>query len=559
MNLTDEQKLIVRSSGNLIVEARAGTGKTTTLIEYSKVNFSKKKLYLAFNRSIADEAKIKFKKEKVRNIDIFTAHGLAFKHVINNLQYKLGYNLNHYNLTKFLKIKNNKDDAKTLSHSIKMFDNFCNSNVDSIDNFDYASTLDSDLAKSYFDKNKSIIVRYAKTIWDAIEKKKMDCTHSWYLKYYQLLKIKLPYDIIMLDEAQDANPVILDIFNNQNCTKIAVGDDYQAIYGWRGAVNAIRQLPYPKLYLSESFRFPESISKLALDVLSFKENYDSNFDFSKVRLIGKGSQKEIKTKAIISRSNLALLKEIYFNKEKYKKPYIEGGLDSLIVTNSGISYIDLYYFIKKDMNNVNNSYLKNFKSVEELLKYYEEIDDTSIPQAVELLQELKFDFLSIVDYIKDINVPNANDCDYTFSTIHKAKGKEWDEVSILVHNYDPYFPNGIPSQDKSLRYLTDDEKNYLKNKYNEELNIYYVGVTRAKVRLIHAIDWIKNQSDYETQSVPLSEPVVVPRRVEKPPVDKLLLEKVNSSIEEIFQVTDREKKIMILESMLKELKSEASN
>ena len=43
----------------------------------------------------------------------------------------------------------------------------------------------------------------------------------------------------MMDEGQDMNPTILDIFNNQDINKIIVGDPNQQIYAFRGAVNAL--------------------------------------------------------------------------------------------------------------------------------------------------------------------------------------------------------------------------------------------------------------------------------------------------------------------------------
>ena len=43
----------------------------------------------------------------------------------------------------------------------------------------------------------------------------------------------------MMDEGQDMNPTILDIFNKQDINKIIVGDPNQQIYAFRGAVNAL--------------------------------------------------------------------------------------------------------------------------------------------------------------------------------------------------------------------------------------------------------------------------------------------------------------------------------
>lgn len=59
MILTTEQQAIVNSTGNIKVNAVAGSGKTSTLIEYAKARpKSARILYLAFNRSVKIEALI---------------------------------------------------------------------------------------------------------------------------------------------------------------------------------------------------------------------------------------------------------------------------------------------------------------------------------------------------------------------------------------------------------------------------------------------------------------------------------------------------------------------
>ena len=67
--------------------------------------------------------------------------------------------------------------------------------------------------------------------------------HDGYLKLWQLkqpiLKDMHYHDVLMIDEGQDMNPAMLEIFNYQKTTKIIVGDPYQQIYMFRGAVNAL--------------------------------------------------------------------------------------------------------------------------------------------------------------------------------------------------------------------------------------------------------------------------------------------------------------------------------
>ncbi|OJY92489.1 MAG: hypothetical protein BGP14_14960 [Sphingobacteriales bacterium 44-15] len=60
MELTPEQYDIIHSTGNIRINAVAGSGKTTTIIEYAKARPKTAWiLYLAFNRSVKLEAQIK--------------------------------------------------------------------------------------------------------------------------------------------------------------------------------------------------------------------------------------------------------------------------------------------------------------------------------------------------------------------------------------------------------------------------------------------------------------------------------------------------------------------
>ena len=48
------------------------------------------------------------------------------------------------------------------------------------------------------------------------------------------------YNVLLLDEAQDINPAMLDVCLKQFKPKLVVGDSHQQIYRFRGAVDALR-------------------------------------------------------------------------------------------------------------------------------------------------------------------------------------------------------------------------------------------------------------------------------------------------------------------------------
>ena len=89
MKLTTEQLAIINSTGNIIVNAVAGSGKTTTIIEYAKARpRSCKILYLVFNRSVKEEAIRKFISQGLSNVTVETAHSLAYRHIYLGSDYK---------------------------------------------------------------------------------------------------------------------------------------------------------------------------------------------------------------------------------------------------------------------------------------------------------------------------------------------------------------------------------------------------------------------------------------------------------------------------------------
>jgi hypothetical protein len=64
---------------------------------------------------------------------------------------------------------------------------------------------------------------------------------------------------------------MLSVLRAQQCQVIYVGDPYQQIYEWRGAVNAMDHIRAPECALTESFRFGPAIAQLASRVLALMD------------------------------------------------------------------------------------------------------------------------------------------------------------------------------------------------------------------------------------------------------------------------------------------------
>lgn len=78
------------------------------------------------------------------------------------------------------------------------------------------------------------------------------------------IRTRLPFDLILFDEAQDANPTTADILLRQPAQKVFVGDAHQQLYAFRGATDALAAFPAEDTrYLSGSFRFGPEVAAMA--------------------------------------------------------------------------------------------------------------------------------------------------------------------------------------------------------------------------------------------------------------------------------------------------------
>lgn len=132
MVLTQEQIDIINSTGNIKINAVAGSGKTTTIIEYAKMQPKTSNiLYFAFNKSVKLEAARRFSELGLNNVKVETAHSLAYKSIVFKNKYKvrsLGYKTHEIVELLKLEVNGEKHDEFILANPINKFVTyFCNS------------------------------------------------------------------------------------------------------------------------------------------------------------------------------------------------------------------------------------------------------------------------------------------------------------------------------------------------------------------------------------------------------------------------------------------------
>lgn len=476
MVYTKEQEDIIKSIGNIRVNAIAGSGKTSTVVAFSKNKGRDKKiLYIVFNKSAKDEAKAKFNKEGLDNVVVETAHSLAFKKVLSRGSiYKISNGYKPSELITLLGITANAEDEKytkyvLASHVNKFIAYFCNSTANKVSELNYAELITNPSARELVDKYYTKIFAWTRLFLAKMDRAEIDITHDFYLKKYQLSNPILNFDIILFDEGQDASPVMLDIFTKQHALKVIVGDTHQQIYGWRYAVNALSAFNYDDYYLSESFRFGPAIAELATSVLNLKRAFDNTFS---IKIKGSGMAKN-SGKAIIARGNLSLLKRAisYVSNEGDGKPiYFEGNIHSYTYAADGTSLYDVLHLYKGRKHRIKNKFFHSMRNFSDLEKYVDKTEDVEMKTIIEIVTEYGDEITEILEKIKNQHTFDKADADLIFSTAHKSKGMEYSEVELT-----PDFITQSAIEDM----IKSKTRTFDVLKVGEEINILYVAVTRA--------------------------------------------------------------------------------
>ena len=274
---TEQQKAVVDavlSGEDTVVRALAGTGKTSTLKLIAKRLLKeqpgKKIVYIAFNKSVQTEAEASMPS----NVESRTADSIAWRAIGTKITGK-SRNKEALRLPTLIaeefgikRIQDPMDPTESLSavdvtRAIqRAINQFAISDDDTIgpQNFEFGADTPPEL------------VDIANAMWaDLISPEgklainNAQVTKMWALSNPDLSKdgsgLNSPADIIFFDEAQDINPVLAKVVADQGIQKVYVGDENQAIYGFRGAENQLENVSAPNdLPLTKSWRFGPEIA-----------------------------------------------------------------------------------------------------------------------------------------------------------------------------------------------------------------------------------------------------------------------------------------------------------
>lgn len=449
----------------LKVNSVAGAGKSSTLRLLAENN-PEPSLYICFNKVVAEEASEKFPQHVVCK----TTHSVAYSTFGVKLRHKMkrpygGYRNVAYTpaeIAKYFKIQPFPcgDDSEIKANAVASFvkltvRKYQNSPEKKIGQEHLPQQELKDIRKAHpsieIKKLMLEILKFANRLWkertDVISPVMAD--HDTYMKLWQLSEPTLNYKTIYVDEAQDSNPVLLDVLSKQkHCKIVYVGDTYQSIYEFRNAKNAMELIDAPTKVLSKSFRYGQEIADIATfiirDAIQVKglESIPSKI----VEITDKPYTKLFRTNAALLTEAVSLVSQGY-------KVHCAISADEYIKKLKSAEALFM-----KDYKNVKEDSIVPYSNWYELLEASKE--DPELKRIANTVKDAKVqEFINAIEQLTD----STEQADILLTTAHKSKGKEWDNV-IVADDF-------------------DIERIFGEVIYQQDINLLYVACTRAIKKL----------------------------------------------------------------------------
>ncbi len=487
---------IVDGNGNGVIEAVAGSGKTSTMVEalmrWKLAHHTLPAIFVAFNKSIATELQAKVP----AGVDAATLHSVCCKAI--------------YRAFKGIKV----DDQKLHSYTKQTVEDHSGYSLTGRDR-ETAYNIAEDLGRVYgllkgtmtdlndVNKVEDVVAAYALTLkvpalslpllpkLDKVMRE--DTTRMSFDEMLSFiidhgLSLNYRYDLVCVDESQDMNLLQIAILKKLVKPKgrlWAVGDTHQSIYAFRGAdqeaMNRIRtEFAVPsenELPLSITYRCPQAVVKAAQEYVGHIQAADGApigaVVHSEPKQWGATLMNMIPGESMaICRGNAALVGCALHLIKHGRKATVRGrdigkGLQKLL----------------RDLSRKHDGSIKGLIEALESYRNRETIRFAAKKQnnQIQMLDDKCDTILVLLD-----NVDRVSDLDRAieeifaddqrqgvcFSSIHKSKGLEADTVVWLRPELSSFIA------DKCL------EKGDVSGAQQEE-NLSYVAITRAKKTLIY--------------------------------------------------------------------------
>ena len=435
---------IADGSGNLIIEAVAGSGKTTTIVEALKLT-SGNVLFLAFNKHIADELQSRVPV----HVEAKTLHSLGYSicranypkiYVDKNKLFKI--------LKKYYKPSEMKEcykHSRPIQQLIRLL---------KTDSGPDLSIFAKEICEQHgIELSPKLTALAAKIFSESIQDvSSIDFDDMIYYPVVNIESFDLQYDYVFVDEAQDLSKIQMDFILKLNAKRVvAVGDSSQAIYGFRGAGfssmdDLKNRLHAKELPLSMCYRCSKSVVRKAQSIVPHIEHTETADEGAVHYKAGDIKQGDF----VLCRCTAPLVSLCLRLIRSGKQAFIRG----------------------KDIGEMLKSFVYDFETEdtkileEKIRKLLKEKDNPEITDRCNTVLTLLNDGLTVPGLIKTIEEVFRESGDgIMLSTIHKSKGLEADRVHIIESRL-------LPHPKCKLDWQKVQEK-----------NLEYVAITRARKEL----------------------------------------------------------------------------
>jgi len=467
-------------SGNLVVQARAGTGKTTTITEAFSRAPENRILYAVFNKKNQVEATGKIADSRV---DIKTLHALGYAFIRSVWQGVkpdsfverdrviacapvnpvTGHKVDLPNeivtqVCRIVSLAKNLTISPSFADVLSIAVDRCgdiDEDLELPENGGFGLEALVGLAMKVLELSKvrdpENRISFDDMVWLPVA---MNWTRAW-------------YDLVVVDEAQDMNLPQLTMAMKackRNGRMCVVGDDRQAIYGFRGAVQDGMAMMQEKLNaavlgLTTTYRCPQEVVAIARGIVS---DYVAapTAPMGVVDYVSDVGTKAKVNDAILSRTNAPLV-PLCLGLLKAGIPARIEGRD-IGKALAGIVKKLKARSVPECLTKLNKWADRQIRRM--LAAGKEEKDLALVTDQVETIQAIAEGATNVAEIITRLESLFA-DTDkgarpaVVLSSVHKAKGLEWDHVFVLRPTFRSTAGEG------------------------EEANIFYVAVTRAKKHL----------------------------------------------------------------------------
>jgi superfamily I DNA/RNA helicase len=455
VNYSDEQRAVIECDDQRIVaNAFAGTGKTTTAVGFAEHRPDKRMLYICLNRANAEEARSRFPS----NVEALTTHQLAWR----VMKSKVGHRINRRWKPMVVRDELRLPNPRMASVTMRILQAFWGTADRDIDER-HAEEVRRERDLSAVDVMNG--VAYARLAWKRMldQNDTLSMPDDAYLKMYALTNPQLSYDSIIFDEAQDANPVTAQIVHAQQRSQLlCIGDRHQAIYQFRGSVNAMEQFAVgaTMLSLSQTWRFGPKVAGLANLLLS-----EFKGETIPIQGMGKDGAWTPSRYATLARTNAHLFR--IAAERRGEGVHWVGGPQGYRLDQ----VMDTYHLWSRNLSEIKDPILRKFPSFDDYKNYADDAADGEARILCKIVEEYTHDVPELVNDIVRNAVPDEKDSSLVLTTAHKSKGLEWDSVQIA----------------EDFEILADIEDKLADNPDAplpvQDINLLYVAVTRARQSL----------------------------------------------------------------------------